>query len=233
MLFTGKCKHVHIAEKIGIVDQQLNTHDMRSQIAREIFAAGDYEINENVVTVLHQDINSVIGMKVCTCIANSHNETCICIMVAKMAIESNSMEEEMPPACGDNSVANVEEQAMEPACPEVEQLKDSTCNAEKFNQMLNGLSEFAQTGGFDTHPKKKDIFYAVKNAYLTAMRMHTSRLSKARTIHVNHVARRKIEWAKRERIRKQQANAQNNGNCRPTFQRVVRRAGKKRNPWQQ
>ncbi|CAC5392591.1 unnamed protein product [Mytilus coruscus] len=92
LLFSGMCKHVHLAELIASKRNIDLTVERRSE-AMDVFNAEQYfyDRDNNQVEVLARLGNvSVVNLTSfkCTCFANSHGIHCVCVMVAKMVVPS-------------------------------------------------------------------------------------------------------------------------------------------------
>lgn len=81
------CKHI-ILSRAEAQRRGLDIESMRNAEAEKMIQNQMYNINDDNVTIFHTDGSiSVVSQKMpflCTCIANSHSEQCICIHVANI-----------------------------------------------------------------------------------------------------------------------------------------------------
>ncbi|XP_067276281.1 uncharacterized protein [Pseudorasbora parva] len=167
------CKHLlfsqNIAEKQGLIVQ-----DLRAEVAKNIVDSESYLRDNENLTVYHFDgsveIVSCKGTKFCTCVANSHGEVCVCILVHNILY---------PTSC-----PNVSDDSH---CFRSSERKQVTIQA-----MLTDLHEWSKS---DTFCEDNEVYSLVERAHKLVFSQF-SKLSRKRKVTALHNYRQRVKKAK-------------------------------------
>nr|XP_055034566.1 uncharacterized protein LOC129422578 isoform X1 [Misgurnus anguillicaudatus] len=170
------CKHI-VFSRLVAQQQGLNIQDIRSDLAKKIVNCHSYFSDDETLTVFHSDGSvGTISHKsptFCTCIANSHYETCVCILVHNILYVS-------PTPC--ELIANHSDCQKTP----------NQMPKAKLQAMLTDLVEWSQS---DMYTENKELYKMLERAHKLVF-SNFSIQSRKRKITVLHAYRQQIKKAR-------------------------------------
>lgn len=171
------CKHI-LFLRIVAQQQGLDTQNIRSTLARKIIDSHSYISDDENLTVFQSDGRvATINHKspnFCTCMANSHNEKCVCILVHNILYL---------PLTPSELISN------HPDCQKTPNRKPKP----ELQAMLRDLIEWSQS---ETYTENKELYKTVERAHRQVFSNFSIR-SRKRKITALHVYRQQVKMAKR------------------------------------
>lgn len=170
------CKHI-VFSKLVAQQQGLNVQDIRSDLARKVIDSHSYISDNESLTVFHSDGSvGTINHKsptFCTCIANSHHETCVCVLVHNILYP-------LPTPC--RLIADHSD------CQKTPNKKPKA----RLQDMLTDLVEWSQS---DKYTENKELYMMIERAHKLAF-SNFSIQSRKRKISVLHAYRQQVKKAR-------------------------------------
>jgi hypothetical protein len=165
---------------------------MREILAKDLFERDHYTVDDNDISVLDEEVTTVIGGKKCTCIASSHGIRCICLMVAELVAQSDA-------AAGcENNVDNDEHSSSVTAEHTATTAADPSVDL-TARQQIHEIQMWLEndSDAVNSHGRKSDIVKDLRNLHTLIFSKMFRKTTRKRKIAPNCSYRRSIDKAKK------------------------------------
>ncbi|XP_076845646.1 uncharacterized protein LOC143490946 [Brachyhypopomus gauderio] len=189
------CKHI-VFSRVVAQQQGIDIQDLRTAVARKIIDNHSYILDDNNLTVFHSDGSVGIlnhkSPQFCTCVANSHSEKCVCILVHNILY--------LPPTPCKLILNDADWQK-----------KNKPNTKAELQAMLMDLIEWSQS---DKYTENRELYKMVERSHklvfsnfsiqsrkrkTTALHAYRQQVKKARcTVSMNYVCRQKSRAKQRK-----------------------------------
>ncbi|XP_049329099.1 uncharacterized protein LOC125790044 isoform X2 [Astyanax mexicanus] len=192
------CKHIVFSKTVA-QQQGIDIQDIRNSVAKKIISSHSYFSDEETLTVFHSDGSSGTinhrSSNLCTCVANSYGEKCVCVLVRSILFLAQTPCE---------LISN------DPVCHKTPMIKSKA----DLQTMLTDLIKWSQS---DKYTKNEELYKTVERAHklvfsnfcslsrkrrTTALHAYRQRIKKAqKAVTMNYICKRKSRGKKKKIVK--------------------------------